>query len=575
MDVTDIRQFFIASLATDPNLSDLDTSPDSNFDDLVVKPHVLFSKAIFDEIAAYKQTISLNDRSVMTSAQLDAVASKFFVQRRTSSTLALEVTIYLSLLNNNVLSIYTTDFFRTSDSISFNPVQNYVFVPSVLPTVIINGQTLRVATITVVSNNATRKINVNEITSYTINHPSLINVTNLRASTPPVLPETNEELNIKIDNSLFTRNLINRPAIYNAISDAFPQQLVTCYSVGFGDPEMQRDIVPAGQQWSFHVGGTIDIYVRTSLKPVTLTAVANRVSGNNYSIILKRYKGYDVAGTDNSNPSPELLFGWQLIELPDPTMTSLSVLPELPFMYTDLVSNTFRVGTLDKNSLAIDSDTHEYKIEVIPLNSPHLRFSIYEHIQIILHMTQDAGDYPTVILPYFTMDSLESIQQYVQNPQSIFHCADTVVKSFIPVEIRDFTIKYDNKYSVDVTGLTILLANIINNWNSPEHIRLSTLLSNVPVPVRIGQVGDDFTVDAGLFGPDGYITVPPSQMNQNQYNKLPTYIEVVQHNIDNSIYHFVSTDQLCSIEIPKLSATRRTVKYFIQPENIHFIPTSW
>jgi hypothetical protein len=173
------------------------------------------------------------------------------------------------------------------------------------------------------------------------------------------------------------------------------------------------------------------------------------------------------------------------------------------------------------------------------------------------------------------MDSLESIQQYVQNPQSIFHCADTVVKSFIPVEIRDFTIKYDNKYSVDVTGLTILLANIINNWNSPEHIRLSTLLSNVPVPVRIGQVGDDFTVDAGLFGPDGYITVPPSQMNQNQYNKLPTYIEVVQHNIDNSIYHFVSTDQLCSIEIPKLSATRRTVKYFIQPENIHFIPTSW
>lgn len=575
MDVTDIRQFFIASLATDPNLVDLDTSPDSNFDDLVVKPHVLFSKAIFDEIAAYKQTISLSDRSVMTSAQLDAVASKFFVTRRTDSTLALEVTIYLSLLNNNALSIYTTDFFRTSDSISFNPIQNYVFIPSVLPTVVVNGQTLRVATISVVSNNATRQIEVNEITSYTINHPSLINVTNLRASTPPVSPETNTELDVKINNSLFTRNMINRPAIYNALSQAFPQQLVTCYSVGYGDSEMQRDIVPAGLEWSFHVGGMVDVYVRTSLKPVTITARTTRISGNIYSLTLKRYKGYDSGGLDQTNPHPGLLYGWELITLPEITMPGISTLPELPLMYVDLASNVFRLGTFDKTSIEIDPDTHEYMIEVIPINSQNLRLSIYEQIELRFHMTQDAGETPTVILPYFTMDSLESIQQYIENPQTVFHCADTVAKSFIPVEIRDFTIKYDKKYALDTLSLTTTLCAIINNWNSAEHIRMSTLLSNVPVPVRIGQVGDDFTVDVGLFGPDGYITLPPSQMNQNDYDKLPTYVEVVQHNIDNSVYHFVSTDQICSIEIPEISATRRTVKYFIQPENIHFIPTSW
>ena len=232
-------------------------------------------------------------------------------------------------------------------------------------------------------------------------------------------------------------------------------------------------------------------------------------------------------------------------------------------------------GGLSKDYLETYTDTSEYKVEVIPLNSQNLRFSIYEQIELRFYMTQDVGDVATIILPYFTMDSLEAIQQHVQDPQTVFHCADLIVKSFIPVEIRDFTIKYDKKYSVDVAGLTTLFCNIINNWNSPEHIRLSTLLSNVPVPVRIGQIGEDFPTDTGLFSPDEYITTPPSQMSSDLYDKLPTYIEIIQHNIDNSVFHFVSTDQVGSIERPELSATRRTVKYFIQPENVHFIPSSW
>lgn len=571
METSDIRQFFIAALQSDLNLKDLDTSQDSNFDDLVTKPHVLFSKAIFDELENYKKTISLADRASMTDAQLDALASKFFVQRRTSSSLAIEVTIYLNQTNNGVLQILTTDFFRTSDSISFNPVQNYIFVPSALPVV----NELYVATITVVSNNATRKVNANEITSYTINHPALVNVVNLRASTPPILAETNDELNTKINNSLFTKNLINRPSIYNALTTAFINDVVSVYSVGYGDPEMQRDIVPTGQAWSFHVGGTLDIFVRTSLKPVTITTRASRVSGNIYRIFLKRYKGYDANGTDSSNPHPGLLYKWEKVALPDNSMPDISNLPELPLVYPDMVSYNFRVGLLTKSYLEIDPVTQEYKIEILPLNSKHLRFSIYEQLEIRFYMTQDAGDTPVVTLPYYTVNTIEAIQDYVSNPQTLFHCADTVVKSFIPIEIRDFTIKYDKKYSLDTATLTTKLCAIINNWNNPEHIRMSTLLSNVPVPVRIGEIGDDFAGLTDIFNPDGYISTSPSQMDADTYNKLPTYIEVVQHNIDGSIYHFVSTDQICAIEKPHLSATRRTVKYFIQPENIHFIPSSW
>ena len=575
MDYTDVRQFLVAAIQGDSNLNDLDCSPDSGFDDLVIKPHMLLSQAIFNYIESYGNTVSLANISSLTSSQLDAVVSKFFVSRRTNASLSLQLTIYLNQTNNTVLTILTTDSFRTSDGIVFNPIQTYVLVPSALSTVTVNGQTLYVANITVVSNNASRQVLANEISSYTINHPALVNVVNLGSSPPPVLAETDAQLITKLQNSLSNRNLINRPAIFNSIMNAFPDSVVSIYSIGYGDPEMQRDIVPAGQAWSFHVGGTIDIFAVTSLTPVTVTATASRITGNIYRVILKRFKGFDNTAVDSSNPHPGLLYGWEKVELPDASMPGQSTLPILPLIYIDYASNTFSIGGLTKSSIEIDAQTLDYKIKVIPKNSKNLRYSIYEQLELNIYLTEDAGDNPTVTIPYFTMGSLEDLQNFVANPQTTFHCADTLVKSFIPIEIRDFTIKYDSKYAIDVAGLTTTLCNIINNWNSPEHIRMTTLLSNVPVPVRIGEIGEDFPANSDLINPDGYITSVPSQLSPTAYNALPTYVEVVQHNIDDTVYHFVATDQICSIEKPQLSSTRRTVKYFIQPENLHFVPSSW
>ena len=581
MDASDVRQFFIAALAQDQDLSDLDTSPDSNFDDLVIKPHMLFSQAIFNYIADYKATISLSNLQNLSLAQLTSLAARFFVPINTKSTLSLQITIYLNQTNNTMLQVLTTDSFRTDDGTVFNPIQPYIFMPSSLPTTVINGQTLYVATITTVSTNATKQITPNAVSSYSINHPALVNVVNLGSSPAPVLPDTTAQIITKLQNSLFTRNLINRPAIFNGLTQAFPNTITSVYSIGYGDPEMQRDIVPAAQAWSFHVGGTVDIFVTTSLLPCMWTAVGSRIAGNIYRLILKRYKGYDATGIDSSNPHPGLLTGWEYVELPDNGMPGVAILPTLPLLYVDYASNSLSIVsedttiTANQSIVAIDTDTQDYKISVVSLNSKNLRFSIYEQIELDITLTQDMGDSPTFNIPYFSMNSLEDIQSYINAPETIVQCADSLVKSFIPIEIRDFSIKYDKKYSLDIVALTTTLCAIINNWNSPEHIRMTTLLSNVPVPVRIGELGEAFPVSSDFLTPDNYITTVPSQLSSDVYATLPTYVEVVQHNIDGSIFHFVTTDQICSIEQPQLSATRRTVKYFIQPENLHFIPSSW
>ena len=125
MDATDVRQFFVAALQADSNLADLDTSVDSNFDDLVIKGHMLFSQAIFNNIASIQNTISLGNLLNMTTAQLTAVAKMFGITPNTTSTLALQITIYLNASNNQTLVIKPTDSFTTSNGTIFKPIQTY------------------------------------------------------------------------------------------------------------------------------------------------------------------------------------------------------------------------------------------------------------------------------------------------------------------------------------------------------------------------------------------------------------------------------------------------------------------
>ena len=133
MDASDVRQFFIAALQNDSTLADLNTSPNSDFDDIVVKPHMLFSQAIFNMITNYQKTISLGNLQNLTTAQLTAIAHWMSVTINTTSTLTLAITIYLNASNNQTLTIETTDAFRCQDGTVFNPIQMYVFVPSALP----------------------------------------------------------------------------------------------------------------------------------------------------------------------------------------------------------------------------------------------------------------------------------------------------------------------------------------------------------------------------------------------------------------------------------------------------------
>lgn len=84
-------------------------------------------------------------------------------------------------------------------------------------------------------------------------------------------PETVDEILVRAPTAMATRNLINDrsiPATLNENFDGIESILV----VGMGDPEMQRDIVPTiAPHLKFHVGGMVDIFLRTALVETTFT----------------------------------------------------------------------------------------------------------------------------------------------------------------------------------------------------------------------------------------------------------------------------------------------------------------
>lgn len=84
-------------------------------------------------------------------------------------------------------------------------------------------------------------------------------------------PETVDQILQRAPTAVSVRNLINDRSIVATLNDNF-DDIEAILVIGMGDPEMQRDIVPTiAPNLKFHVGGNVDIYLRTALVETTFT----------------------------------------------------------------------------------------------------------------------------------------------------------------------------------------------------------------------------------------------------------------------------------------------------------------
>lgn len=574
MNSTDIIKFSIDTLQADPRFADIDMSESSAFYNMVILPFSILAKPIFDINATTLQSMQLEN---MSDVQLDEFAKLFFITRRTESLTNLTIQIYLNNVVGSIepLLITTSDEFRTSSNAIFYPIQDYIFTYGSLPTVTINENgvdvTYKIATITGTSSLSLSPILPNTIKTTTVTHPQLNKVNNAQSSSVPIMAETNAEFIQSIKKSLTNRNAITPNAIYTILKTAYPN-ITDILSIGYGDPEMQRDIAVAAKSWSGHFGGMTDIYLRTEPTPISFIVTATRTDDNSgYSFILRRYKGFDWNATDTALPNSQSLTPWLLIQSTDP----LPTLPVISFNWTgsSIVGTTFST----KPNGEVD-----YTIDVLPdpleeSYGKNYRYSVYECLKVTVKTATATTATAAVTLKYNTLNGFESIQTYMNSDQRVI-TSNNLIKSFIPVQVKQLVIVYDQNYYVNEQLWATQLAALINSWSLQEPISLSTLLKNFDAPVRITEMWSDPSVIPTnvLTSNLPYLFDSTGEISGTQVSTShPCFVKMVVDNIDGSSNCYLSTRQIYPKIKNGLSATYRTCRYFIETSNITFIKGSW
>lgn len=84
-------------------------------------------------------------------------------------------------------------------------------------------------------------------------------------------PETVAQVLARAPTAVSVRNLINDRSIEATLDDNF-DGIESVMVIGFGDPEMQRDLIPGvAPHLKLHIGGNVDIYLRTALVETSFT----------------------------------------------------------------------------------------------------------------------------------------------------------------------------------------------------------------------------------------------------------------------------------------------------------------
>lgn len=377
MNGQDFVNFAINTLNADSQkrFADVDMSESSAFYNLVLLPFSILSKPVFDLHDSMVNSMSLD---ALSGSQLDDFGSMFFVSRPTKSYVTLQIQIYLPITSDSVepLTVQTSDEFRTKQNVIFYPVQDYIFAYNALPNISLvdnagNSTTYKVATILTSSTIATSQVLANSITSTSLIYQLVPKVNNIFPSSLPLAAQTDSEYKTTIREALSLRNNVNPASIISNFSKAFP--FASFQPIGYGDPEMQRDIAVAGQYWSGHFGGMTDIYATAQLVPATYISVTTTgidVDGHYVSFTMQAYKGFDWAGIDISEPSPNQLLPWTQIE-------TSGIIPSLPVVLIDSIQLSDNGNNVD---VLLDASGNQ-KIKIIPQDKNY-RFSQYEILEV-------------------------------------------------------------------------------------------------------------------------------------------------------------------------------------------------
>lgn len=265
---------------------DIDTSENSSFDDLYIKPLIEFSRPFIDSLSRLELKSNLSNYEYLTESELDEIGEgNYFTSRKQGSAASTNITLTFSNLNiedeDLVIKVPTGATFATGSGLEFQTQTTTVLTPDDLRNNYNKQRLVYEVDIPVVATDIGTKYNVfaGEIVyCKTYFSSSLVSSVNKNDVVDGRDKESNEDYVNRIKEFYLSRQLGTAPGYRRFIMDLF-EEITDVYVSGYKDEHMERDLVVIrkrdvtgdsvddGDEILFqkHIGGAVDLYLKGCL----------------------------------------------------------------------------------------------------------------------------------------------------------------------------------------------------------------------------------------------------------------------------------------------------------------------
>lgn len=235
----DLEKFIVATLKE--RLPDLSiTEPGSALRDLLLKPLLLILEPFRREIEFLRTQQSVDNIEILTDDELDALLTNIFAVRNFGEFSLGTVQIFFN--NPRAFGVDASIIFSTADGVTFIPQEPKTYASNDFR----RSGNLYYVTVPVRSQEASAAANVERNTITQVAGLSgVVRVSNPAALTFGNTRESNSDFVRRANRSLSERSLNTHRGIETALLERFAQQIVSVRVIGFGQPEMQRDVLRA------------------------------------------------------------------------------------------------------------------------------------------------------------------------------------------------------------------------------------------------------------------------------------------------------------------------------------------
>jgi len=214
--------------------------------DLLITPLELLLEPLKREIQIVRRGQSIAGHKEMRLEDAKDLAANFFTDWRGGARALTSLRVYFS--SPTFVNIFTTAAFTTSAGLKFYPVTSVSVRPEVM--LLQRSGTEYYADVLVIAETAGEEYNVAKGTITNVEGISgWARISNLSAVTGGEAAETASELLARTRTSLAERSLNVRRGIVSRLKSDFPG-IVDVEAIGYGDPEMDRDILTGGGEGS-------------------------------------------------------------------------------------------------------------------------------------------------------------------------------------------------------------------------------------------------------------------------------------------------------------------------------------